>query len=769
MSQTPRERHGEARPLDPSLVRWIPVVDYKLADDYPAPEPPAPPPLVTLLPHDHSILRSVRTLRPEYVFGGETAVKLSELIVRAQRMDPDYRPPRFDHIYRVRTEDVATAEALAKQLREHPAVDFAEVQRVIPPPGLIDPTSEPMSGEQVQLDPPQKGINARGAWALGADGAGVFLIDLERGYDPHVDLPTVKLVSGEEENLRAVEPDHGTAVLGILAADDQHTTGGIGIAPRADIGFAMRFEGSVDDEVIGPAITDATHALGYGDILLIDDQYGMKIGGSTFAMPIETHPVVTPMLDMIRTLGIVLVEPSGNGSRSIDDYCLPASSAIMVGGINSNTLKRMTEEFMSNFGERVDLHALYDGIVTSGWNADHGGSGAAHSTTAYTQSFHGTSATSAIIAGAAALLQSYVIKHLGWRLAPEALLECLRESGTPSGSADDHVGVMPDVGKCVGVFSKLSPLWVRASVVDPATVPRPPLGLCPDIIVRPEPPAPPRPPFPLPIPLPSRAPLPDLSGLFNPDTSSNAGIDIQVTGRNLGTTDLLYAVADVYAAPPAFMPLPSDWRRVGVARIGTLSAGGNPGTSTNPLFLTGKAIEKWGGVSLVAVLGARGQPRPSRFAIRDLEEAERFFANNLFVGVLTWVVPQPPSPQQPFDKWQSFFFPVFSPSHPNGPVRLHVKHTYDAGTPVKVVLPAEDVRLRANGTVVGMRAEISVPPGPGGTTIELTLEPGRRIRCQVDVGSAGGPRLRDGGFEVAQNDGAREWSRLSGRVIIRTP
>src|SRR5262249_2956305 len=153
-------------------------VDYKLVDTVVAPDPPDPVILLhQLVPDHHAIHALLRTLQPTRMMGPETLAKLDLVIARARRLDPAYRPPRFENLLRVKTPDVESAHSVAASLRLHPMVEFAEVQRVVPMPGVM-PGDDPLGVMQTHFQPPRQGINVQAMWAMNVDGSGVTIVDL---------------------------------------------------------------------------------------------------------------------------------------------------------------------------------------------------------------------------------------------------------------------------------------------------------------------------------------------------------------------------------------------------------------------------------------------------------------------------------------------------------------------------------------------------------------------------------------------------------------
>jgi subtilisin family serine protease len=478
---------GERASRSPE-VHWNPVVEFKISDEHPVIGPPELFPLESLIPEGHPLHAIAEHLVPLSVYMTTTPQKINNIAEKARRVDPTYRAPRFENILRVQTGDVETAHQLATVLRESPDVDFAEVQRVVPLPGVVTPLDDPLNALQVQHRAPREGINAVAAWAMGANGLGVSIVDLEHGYNASDYLPPITLVHGDPSLVGNVAPEHGTAVLGVLAERDD-TSAGVGIAPAANVGFAVRYWGDTSADFMADAIRAALTTLKYGDILLIDDQYAIDLtgDGSTFVVPIELHPVVQSNLGNILAQGVIFIEPAGNGSLNLDPL-LPITDAITVGGINAGSMTRVDIEYMSNYGDRVVCHARYGGIVTPGWMGDQlaygtfPGSGPMNSPTAYSNTFHGTSATAAIVAGAACLVQSFAIQKFGYRVSPKQMRDLLKTYGLASfAPLADRVGIMPDVELCIQALIRPVDAWIHAGLLTDNGKPPRPWGGCMDI------------------------------------------------------------------------------------------------------------------------------------------------------------------------------------------------------------------------------------------------------------------------------------------------
>src|SRR5262249_3490197 len=125
----------------------------------------------------------------------------------------------------------------------------------------------------------------------------------------------------------------------------------------------------------------------------------------------------------------------------------PDSGAIMVGGSTWNfPYKRADVGFEGScFGSRVDCFAWAENVMT--YDNFFGMEG-------YTSDFGGTSAASAIVAGAALLVQGVAQVKLGHRLDAEELRDLLADTtpgvNTPSDNPPvDKIGVMPNLKRII--------------------------------------------------------------------------------------------------------------------------------------------------------------------------------------------------------------------------------------------------------------------------------------------------------------------------------
>ena len=241
---------------------------------------------------------------------------------------------------------------------------------------------------------------------------------------------------------------HGNSVLGILVA--RHNTIGVaGIAPNATVRTVSVFEEGTYVMQPSAAITYAANRMAAGDVLLIEDQ----LGG---VKPLELEPLsLTAIKTAVGNL-LVVIEPAGNGGLPLDDQVTPGNQRILrrhsrsfvdSGSIIVGACKGPAPAVASgwsNFGCRVDCCASGDGVTTTDGVAPW-----------YTHTFNGTSSASAIVAGAAAVIQGRV-KALGRTpLRSRQMRWVLKTYSASIAAGQPAIGGVPDLG---AVFTKKA--WV---------------------------------------------------------------------------------------------------------------------------------------------------------------------------------------------------------------------------------------------------------------------------------------------------------------------
>jgi serine protease len=485
----------------------------------------------------------------QLIFVGVSVETINNLIKRASDTDPSYPDPHFLSYFAIQYEQVPEGASYKEllnnmqQIREAVS-SWGSVELAYVEPGLAPLPSVPTLANNNQMDQQgylnpasQGGVDAKAAWAqAGGGGANIDFIDIERGWDlAHQDLiaPAISLLFGNNKEAKM----HGTSTLGVVAGRDNgaNTVGIVGIAYEANAKVISIFPTATS---VNPdhsnAIMTALSYLNYGDVLLIEDQRkeGTRVVNNiTFdkLWPMETAPLIWEVIYLGTTLGIIIIEPTGNGLQSSTNpiplvtdgndlasftdssskHILdrnPASShygefkdsrAIVVGaateGEQNNPQKHtrtvQTQTALpSNFGKRIDCFGWGESVWTAG-----GGTDAAPTHNSY-RFFDGTSSASAMVAGVALVIQSLAEQKLKFRLGPLRMRDLLSNPAygtpvyTPSDLAPYSVieGYMPDLQKILnayfGVFHE--DIFIRDNPTDIGDSHTGALSISPDIIVR---------------------------------------------------------------------------------------------------------------------------------------------------------------------------------------------------------------------------------------------------------------------------------------------
>ncbi|KAL2144061.1 hypothetical protein VTI28DRAFT_9672 [Corynascus sepedonium] len=403
-----------------------------------------------------NVLPLITTLTPD---------QISEMIERATKLTPSYKPGDFSSWFQVQFPQYADDEENPEitQLLSKLAVyqDVASVQHlgIRTKAPAIQPNDDPLFADQGYLTGDGVGIDAVYAWDFpGGDGAGTTFIDIERGWKlTHEDLvdKNITLLYGQNVQDRyGGNWPHGTAVLGELFMTD-NTIGGVGIAPAAEahvVGIT-RTVGGVPVENEPEAILDAANYLAPGDVMLLEMQTGDANGD---LWPVEILDAQFDAISLATALGIIVIEPAANGGMDMDQPVLRPGdttavailnrsspefrdSGAVVVGAGSAALPRSRLPF-SNYGSRVDVHSWGEGITTSSVVTSDFSNDDTY------DEFSGTSGASPIVAGAALSIQGMVQANRGARLTPAEMRNLLTVGGTPSADpAADKIGVQPDL------------------------------------------------------------------------------------------------------------------------------------------------------------------------------------------------------------------------------------------------------------------------------------------------------------------------------------
>lgn len=579
-----------------------------------------------------TLIRNVTNVNPD---------EFQELVGRAVELDPDYRPPNFLNYFAVLCPARIDSEALAGAFRDWRIVERAWVE--LPLGGAATPGGA--NGElpkQSYLEAPAGsfpsftgGINARYAWTHCGDGTGQVLISYERAMSAHEDIvfPGNPLAGVNDQTGQWSEVGHGTAVLGIVAMQD-NGVGGVGIAYKlADFQWTSPYDGTTTParrNALMAAIKHFTRpgAVAYGRVLLFEvviPTIKDAMGRDRFQMPVEVYDDYYQTIRLATALGIVVIEPAGNRREDLDTYTdastgqsvlVPGvrdSGALLVGACDPSTRQRWAEfspfgmNIGTNFGSRVNCFAWGDLV----WTADFDGGLGVY------DNFNGTSAASAIIAGAALVVQTLAETNAGGRLSGVQMRDVLSNplTGTPpvdeAGGVPARIGIMPDLGKIIDSYGigSLPDVFLRDNLIDTGAAHTGPISASPDIIVLPS------------VGTQQDPPVPDGqvaygegSGLENNDAigyTVTAGRDnfVYVRVKNRGAVGAQNTKTTVYWAPAATLVRPDTWRLVGTTGVTTVPAGGAL-TVPSPLRWLQANVPPPGHYCFVGLVGADGDRQP---------------------------------------------------------------------------------------------------------------------------------------------------------------
>lgn len=654
-------------------------------------------------------------------------------------------------------------ENVVEFLGGQPGVDLVYLDTEVGDPA-VDAADDPRSRDQGYLRESPQGIDAHWAWTRpGGDGAGIGILDVEeRWVLDHEAFAAAPTMIEDGDNLGDVDGDgnHGTAVLAVVAAADDHR-GVIGIAPQAGpvrVSSHFHCPGTTTlprerwvTDAIAAAVLRSDPRPRAGDILLVE----VELRGEQ-NLPAESDPANLDAIRLASGLGVVVVAAAGNGLVDLDTWLDPQdrmslnptlpdvfvdSGSIMVGSARSEvhpTPQGASEPPAgheitgdSNHGGRVDCYAWGADVTTAGYGDPTSGT---VRTQTYTDSFDGTSAATAIIAGAAALVQSIHAEATGGaRLSPLQMRRLLSaaETGTPQyvapGVVRQPIGVMPDLRRVVVALGLVPEVYLRDAVGDMGAVPSGgPVGQSPDVICRA---------VPEPDPV---AAFGELSGTADNlllDTGPLAGQDntLYVRVRNRGATTARDVRALVYSTPVVTVQTPATWSVVGFSGPFDVPAGD---TLTIAPGITWPAAEVPGTPrGLVVVLDSPDDPQPRLPAGLQWDTFVAVVQNTNNIAFRNVQVVDVP----PVDGWPPVPMPFLLSGDPGQARRfdLRIETRLPVGTRLSldlppaatVALPAEwrdrPTRARRSG-----RTSIEVPRH-GATLAGVRLPAGVMHRCRL--------------------------------------
>lgn len=415
----------------------------------------------------------------------------------------------FDTYFQIDVSSQEVAIAIAERLDGWE--EIVQLTTLLPPPapqpfdcrdyqGYLD-------GETGTELPPvagYQGIRARPVWAAVGAGAavsqGMVTIGvIERRWNlQHNDLDQGAMMQVAGNCPPALSPAmaneelrHAIADLGVLAARN-NGVGCTGIAYGAPILLASSNRcNRTRPDAIADAIVTLLAQLQPGDVLLIEEQIryprdpnqpGASINPANedtyIYAPVEFSPDTFEAIRLATALGVTVIEPAGNKTSSrasvdLQPYftryeqwlrqqglLLPGdpfdSGATLVGACVPQAQQRHSS---SNYGMPVRCCAWGSNVTTLDLNDG------------IRCGYNGTSAASAIIAGAAALLQS-IVSSTSMPLTPTQLRTLLSDPnfGVEPDPNRGPVGVMPDLQRIVTALQTgayvVRNLFIRDSLVD---------------------------------------------------------------------------------------------------------------------------------------------------------------------------------------------------------------------------------------------------------------------------------------------------------------
>jgi hypothetical protein len=322
---------------------------------------------------------------------------LTALLERAQARSGRAQPDLLA-TYVIEAAHEGSLLAAGEQLQQLDAVEFVAFEGLdAPPPTDLDPPTPDHMPDQGHLDA-DPGIDVRGAWALGYDGSGIRISDVERGWNlAHEEWLDGQIIPEPGQTPDEAETDlqHGTAVAGTIIAPD-NGYGVTGIAKGNTL--AVYSTETIEDgfrgaEAVATAFADA----GPGEIVLLEMQGEEPITGRYG--PVELDQTYWMLTRVAADAGVVVVAAAGNGELDLDSVEVGYwrdwgdSGAIIVGAGQPGS--REPESF-SSYGSRVDVQGWGSSVFTAGYG-DHAIYGD-DINQAYTDDFGGTSSASAVIA-----------------------------------------------------------------------------------------------------------------------------------------------------------------------------------------------------------------------------------------------------------------------------------------------------------------------------------------------------------------------------------
>jgi hypothetical protein len=292
-------------------------------------------------------------------------------------------------------------------------------------------------------------------------GAGTRVCDLEYSWD--YDHADISKALNSQINVNVVDPfndtDHGTAVIGMLSADD-NGWGITGMCKDATLLTCGANFGNPATWNPGGAILVAIPHLPPGATLLLEQQWNYNdpntIGDDL--IPVEWYTNTFPSgqtansvymaIQLAAANSIYVIEAAGNGGYDLNSLTFAGESGAIIVGAGgayaggpggAGNLERLA---FSSFGFRVNVQGWGENVVTTGYGNLYSEPGTDNYD--YTASFSGTSSASAHVAAAVACYSAFRTPSI--LLSPLAMRDRFILSGTSQVFGNPgHIGPRPDL------------------------------------------------------------------------------------------------------------------------------------------------------------------------------------------------------------------------------------------------------------------------------------------------------------------------------------
>lgn len=383
------------------------------------------------------------------------------VVVVADRAPPGSRPrfPGWDGAMgRYFLVEGDLAEATARSWLRAGRVEHAyRPPEPVEPPWDIPPTTPDLRSEQTWLEAfPGLSFRESGSWP-GGTAEHARVVDIEYSYDSsHEDLGAAPASAAWGWHWGRYT-FHGNGVLGILAAG-ANAYGTDGGSPGAELAVVHPFVAGEDSYDPAAALLACVDLAAAGDVVLIEQQ---ALDQDTY-VPVSIDPAVADAIRLLVDLGVVVVEPAGNGAADLDaetwggafDRATDTGSIMVAGGTAPGGAEEPRAWEASGFGSRVDVQGWEGSIATTSWSD--GLTDLAYldrdPRQAYTAAFGGTSGASAQVAALAAVVQSVSIATTGEPVPPRVLRAWMAQTGTPQSYGTARIGPMPDLRRLLRTY-----------------------------------------------------------------------------------------------------------------------------------------------------------------------------------------------------------------------------------------------------------------------------------------------------------------------------